>query len=73
MMCEIYGYTYEEAAYKLKCPVGTIKSRLYNAKRTCIVVTRFIIKRKDYKTNDEKNFDYGKCFNVCISNNVLCG
>lgn len=33
MMCEIYGYTYEEAAYKLKCPVGTIKSRLYNAKK----------------------------------------
>ena len=29
MMCEIYGYTYEEAAFKLKCPVGTIKSRLY--------------------------------------------
>lgn len=30
---EIYGYTYEECAKKLKCPVGTIKSRLYNAKR----------------------------------------
>lgn len=30
--CEIYGYTYEECAQKLKCPVGTIKSRLYNAK-----------------------------------------
>lgn len=33
MLCEIYGYTYEEAAFKLKCPVGTIKSRLYNAKK----------------------------------------
>lgn len=33
MFCEIYGYTYEEAAFKLKCPVGTIKSRLYNAKK----------------------------------------
>lgn len=30
---EIYGYTYEECAKKLKCPVGTIKSRLYNAKK----------------------------------------
>lgn len=30
---EIYGYTYEECAKKFKCPVGTIKSRLYNAKR----------------------------------------
>ena len=33
MLCEIYGYTYEEAAFKQKCPVGTIKSRLYNAKK----------------------------------------
>lgn len=33
MLCEINGYTYEEAAFKLKCPVGTIKSRLYNAKK----------------------------------------
>lgn len=30
---EIYGYSYEECAKKLKCPVGTIKSRLYNAKK----------------------------------------
>ena len=33
MICEINGYTYEECAKKLKCPVGTIKSRLYNAKK----------------------------------------
>lgn len=33
MLCEIYGYSYEEAACKLKCPLGTIKSRLYNAKK----------------------------------------
>ena len=33
MLCEIYGYTYEEAAKSLGCPVGTIKSRLYNAKK----------------------------------------
>ncbi len=31
--CEVYGYTYEDCAKKLKCPVGTIKSRLYNAKK----------------------------------------
>ena len=30
---EIYGYTYEECAKKLNCPVGTIKSRIYNAKK----------------------------------------
>ena len=33
MLCEIYGYTYEEASKKLKCPIGTIKSRIYNAKK----------------------------------------
>ena len=33
MLCEIYGYSYEDAAFKLKCPTGTIKSRLYNAKK----------------------------------------
>lgn len=33
MLCEIYGYTYEEAAKKLGCPIGTIKSRIYNAKK----------------------------------------
>ncbi|MCQ2753708.1 MAG: sigma-70 family RNA polymerase sigma factor [bacterium] len=33
MLCEIEGYTYEEAAQKLKCPIGTIKSRIFNAKK----------------------------------------
>ncbi len=33
VLCEIEGYTYEEAAKKLKCPLGTIKSRIYNAKK----------------------------------------
>ncbi len=33
MLCEIQGYTYEEASKKLKCPIGTIKSRIYNAKQ----------------------------------------
>ena len=33
LLCEIYGYTYEEAAKKLNCPLGTIKSRIYNAKK----------------------------------------
>lgn len=30
---EIYGYTYEECAKKFHCPVGTVKSRIYNAKK----------------------------------------
>lgn len=33
ILCEIEGFSYEECANKLKCPLGTIKSRLYNAKK----------------------------------------
>ncbi len=33
MLCEIEGHTYENAAKKLNCPLGTIKSRIYNAKK----------------------------------------
>ena len=33
MYCEVYGYTYEECAKRVKCPVGTVKSRIYNAKK----------------------------------------
>ena len=43
MLCEIYGYTYEEASFKLKCPVGTIKSRLYNAKKELANLLKDII------------------------------
>ena len=31
--CEVYGHTYEDAAKKYNCTIGTIKSRLYNAKK----------------------------------------
>ena len=43
MLCEIYGYFYEEAAYKLKCPIGTIKSRLYNAKKELAVMLKDLL------------------------------
>ncbi len=33
MLCEIDGYSYEECAKKLNCPIGTIKSRIFNAKK----------------------------------------
>lgn len=33
VLSEINGMTYEEIAKKLKCPVGTVKSRIYNAKK----------------------------------------
>lgn len=38
MLCEIYGYSYEEAAKKLNCPIGTIKSRIFNAKKELAIV-----------------------------------
>ena len=38
MLCEIKGYTYEEAAKKCGCPIGTIKSRIFNAKKELAVV-----------------------------------
>lgn len=33
ILCEIQGYTYEQASEKIKCPLGTVKSRLYKAKQ----------------------------------------
>lgn len=33
VLYEIEGYSYEEIATKLKCPIGTVKSRIYNAKK----------------------------------------
>ena len=33
VMCEINGYTYEDCAKRLNCPIGTVKSRIYNAKK----------------------------------------
>lgn len=33
ILYEIESYSYEEISKKLKCPIGTVKSRLYNAKK----------------------------------------
>lgn len=33
LLCDIEGYTYEDAAKKLNVPIGTVKSRIYNAKK----------------------------------------
>ncbi len=33
LLCEIDGLSYEECSQKLKCPLGTVKSRIFNAKK----------------------------------------
>ena len=33
ILCEINDYTYENAAKKLNVPIGTVKSRIYSAKK----------------------------------------
>lgn len=43
LMCEIYGYSYEECAKKLNCPLGTVKSRLYNAKKELSILLADLI------------------------------
>ena len=43
MYCEVYGYTYEEAAKEFGCPIGTIKSRIYNAKKELAEVLKELI------------------------------
>ncbi len=43
MMCEINGYSYEECAKELNCPVGTVKSRIYNAKKELAEVLKDLL------------------------------
>ena len=38
LLCEIEGFTYEEASKKLNCPIGTVKSRIFNAKKELALV-----------------------------------
>ena len=43
LMCEIYGYSYADCAKKLNCPLGTVKSRLYNAKKELSILLADLI------------------------------
>ena len=43
LMCEIYGYSYEVCAQKLGCPLGTVKSRLFNAKKELAILLADLI------------------------------
>ena len=43
MLHEIDNMLYEDIAKKLKCPVGTVKSRLYNAKKELCEILKDLI------------------------------
>lgn len=43
MLSEIKGITYEEIAQKLNCPIGTVKSRIYNAKKELYNILKDLI------------------------------
>ena len=45
MLCEIDGYSYEEASKKIHCPIGTIKSRIYNAKKELAIQLDDLVKK----------------------------
>ena len=60
MLCEIYGYTYEDASKKLDCPIGTIKSRIYNAKKES--KSKYMIRIKQF---------FCLLFYICISLTIL--
>ncbi len=46
MLCEIQGYSYEDCARKLKCPIGTVKSRIYKAKKELAEKLNDLIKER---------------------------
>lgn len=43
MLYEIENQSYEDISKKLKCPIGTVKSRLYNAKKELALTLKELI------------------------------
>lgn len=43
VMTEIDGYSYEQCAQKLKCPLGTVKSRIFNAKKELSIMLQDLL------------------------------
>lgn len=43
IMTEIDGYSYEQCAQKLKCPLGTVKSRIFNAKKELSILLKDLL------------------------------
>lgn len=43
ILYEIENYSYEDISKKLNCPIGTVKSRLYNAKKELALMLQELI------------------------------
>lgn len=45
MLYEIENQSYEDISKKLKCPIGTVKSRIYNAKKELALTLKELMKK----------------------------
>lgn len=43
VLTEFYDLSYEECAKRLNCPVGTVKSRVYNAKKELMIILKDLL------------------------------
>ena len=48
LLVDVQGLTYEEAAGALECPVGTLRSRLFRARRVLFVELKDYARRKGF-------------------------
>jgi RNA polymerase sigma-70 factor, ECF subfamily len=48
LLVDVQGFTYEEAAAALECPVGTVRSRLFRARRMLFVELKDYARRKGF-------------------------
>jgi len=53
ILCDIVGYTYDEIADFIDCPVGTVRSRLHRARKMLFTKLHKYAADKGYITKDE--------------------
>lgn len=57
ILCDIEGYTYDEIAEFIDCPVGTVRSRLHRARKMLFTKLHKYAADKGYVTKDENESD----------------
>jgi RNA polymerase sigma-70 factor (ECF subfamily) len=55
ILSDIEGYTYEEIAEFVDCPIGTVRSRLHRARKMLFVKLHKYAKSKGLVTDEQKN------------------